>query len=319
MSIYMRGMKKNVLIYSATFLILLPLISRSDVITGKVQEVLEGDTLTVKLEGSENTEKIRIYGIDAPDEGQKFFEESKKFLTENINNKEVKVEILTEDNQGFKVAKIYMDNEQPIGNMIIKEGYAWWDEENAKEETELKKLCASAIREKKGLWADPTPLAPWDYRKSKGLPEIKYAVHTTTKEKEPKEEKKEEPKVLKAKGNEVYKGTFSSSGQPYIDISKIQFDTKGIDPNQLLMNHMPTVAKDASGNPIGLAVPNISQIPYATMLGFQDGDIITSVNGIPIRDFSQIMPLYEQLKGVKELSVQVLRNGQPTTLNFRLP
>lgn len=291
-----------------------------ETLKGKVQEVTEGDIIVVKVENSEILEKVRIYGIDAPEDGQNFYDESKQFLSDLLLNKEVNLEILAEDNQGFKVANVELvDDGKSVSETMIQEGYAWWDEENAKEAGELKKLCAEAIRSKKGLWNDPSPLAPWDYRKSKGLPEVKYTKAQSAEKKQSIEDKKEEPKVLKAKGNEVYKGTFSSSGMPYIDISKIQFDTKNIDPNQLLMNHMPTVAKDSAGNPIGLAVPNISQIPYATMLGFQDGDIITSVNGIPIRDFSQIMPLYEQLKGVKELSVQVLRNGQPTTLYFRLP
>ncbi len=311
----------SILLYFIAIILLVFQTSlRADLVSGKVQEVIEGDLLVVKFEGSDEPEKIRIYGIDAPEEGQNFYNESKKFLGDAINGKDVRLDILAEDNQGFKVAKVYVsDGEESIGKIIVKEGYAWWDEENAKEEAELKKLCAEAIREKKGLWSDSSPLAPWDYRKSKGLPEVKYTVEAKSKKQEVKEEKSEEGKVLKAKGNEVYKGTYSSSGQPYIDVSKIQFDTKNIDPNQLLMNHMPTVATDSAGNPIGLAVPNISQIPYATMLGFQDGDIITSVNGIPIRDFSQIMPLYEQLKGVKELSVQVLRGGQPITLYFRLP
>ncbi|MCX8063779.1 MAG: thermonuclease family protein [Candidatus Hydrogenedentes bacterium] len=289
-------------------------------ILSKVQEILEGDIFTIKVENSDRIEKVRIYGIDTPDEGQNFYKESKQYLTDILLNKDIQLDILAQDNQGYKVAKVTLSEKgDSISEIMIKEGYAWWDEENAKDAIELKKLCAEAIRQKKGLWNDPAPLAPWDYRKSKGLPDVRYAVTTTATEEKSTDEKKEEPKVLKAKGDEVYKGTFSSSGAPYIDVSKIQFDTKNIDPNQLLMNHMPTVAKDPAGNPIGLAVPNISQIPYATMLGFQDGDIITSVNGVPIRDFSQVMPLYEQFKGVKELSVQILRNGQPTTLYFRLP
>ncbi len=282
-----------------------------------VKDIKEGDTFVAEING-ENvpTINIRLYGVDSPDEGQNFHEEGKQFLKELIGGKEVTVEVLTTDNLGYRVCKVETETGDDVSEVLVKEGYAWWDEENAKEALNLKKLCAEAIREKKGLWSDTTPLGPWDYRKSKGLPQITYKVD---KKEEPKEEIKEDKKILKAKGNEVYTGTFSSANVPYIDASKINFNETKIDPNQLLMKHTPTVARDESGKPIGLAVPNINQIPYANALGFQDGDIIASVNGFPITDFSQAMPLYEKLKGVKELNVQVIRGGKPVNIPIRLP
>jgi len=282
----------------------------------KVTEIQEGDTFVAQTaEDSPRTIKVRIWGIDAPEEGQHYFEEAKKFLTELISDKNVKIELLTTDNLNEEVGKVWTEAEDNVGETMIKEGYAWWDEENAKEDLTLKSLCATAIREKKGLWAETSPLAPWDYRKSKGLTLVSYKVE---KEAEEKKEEKEEKIVLKAKGDEVYKGTFSSN-TPYVDVSKINFNETQVKPEELLMKHTPTIARDPSGKPIGLSVPNISQIPYAPALGFRDGDIVSSVNGIPINDFSQVMPLYERLKGTKDLSVQVIRGGKPVTLYFRIP
>ncbi len=282
----------------------------------KVKDILEGDSFLAEAIGDSPQElKIRIYGVDSPDEGQNFYEEAKQYLKGLIGEKEVEVESLTKDNLGYQVSNVRTEDGEDISEVLVKEGYAWWDEENAKDAITLKKLCAEAIRQKKGLWAYSSPLAPWDYRRGKGLTQISYKMEK--KEEAKKEE--EEKVVLKAKGNEVYKGTFPSANTPYVDVSKINFNDTKIDPNQLLMKHTPTVARDETGKPIGLAVPNINQIPYANALGFQDGDIISSVNGYPITDFSQVMPLYEKLKGVKELSVQVIRGGRPTTLYFRIP
>ncbi|HOQ31916.1 MAG TPA: thermonuclease family protein [Candidatus Hydrogenedens sp.] len=282
----------------------------------KVTEVLEGDSFVAQTIGDNSqTMKIRIYGVDSPEEGQNFYTEAKQFLKEKIGDKGVDIEILTTDNLDYLVCNVLTEEGENISEVLIKEGYAWWDDENAKDALTLKKLCAEAIREKKGLWADISPLAPRDYRKSKGLTQISYKIEKKVEEK--KEEEKEKT-VLKAKGNEVYKGTFSSN-VPVIDASKINFNETKIDPQQLLMKHTPTVALDESGKPIGLAIPNINQIPYANALGFQDGDIISSVNGYPITDFSQAMPLYEKLKGVKELNVQVIRGGKPINIPIRLP
>lgn len=283
----------------------------------KVTEVLEGDIFVAQtVEDNTRTIKLRIWGIDAPEEGQPYFEEAKKFLIELIGDKNINVEILTTDNLNYEVGKVLTEGGDNVSEVMIREGYAWWDEENAREDLTLKNLCATAIREKKGLWADTSPLAPWDYRKSKGLTQVSYKVQKEAEEK--KEEKEDEKIVLKAKGNEVYKGTFSSD-TPYVDVSKINFNETQVKPEELLMKHTPTIARDPSGKPIGLTVPNINQIPYAPALGFRDGDIVSSVNGIPINDFSQVMPIYERLKGAKNISVQVIRGGKPVTLNFRLP
>ncbi|MGC8739089.1 MAG: thermonuclease family protein [Candidatus Hydrogenedens sp.] len=283
----------------------------------KVMDILEGDSFVAQTSGDNSQAiKIRIYGVDSPEEGQKFYAEAKQFLKEKIGDKEVDVEILTTDNLDYRVCNVFTEEGDNLSEILIKEGYAWWDDENAKDALTLKKLCAEAIREKKGLWADTSPLAPRDYRKSKSLTQISYKTEKKVDEK--KEEEKEKT-VLKAKGNEVYTGTFSASNMPYIDASKINFNETKIDPSQLLMQHTPTVARDESGKPIGLAVPNINQIPYANALGFKDGDIISSVNGYPITDFSQAMPLYEKLKGVKELNVQVIRGGKPINIPIRLP
>ncbi len=288
-----------------------------EILKYKVTDIMGGDTFIAQTIGDDpQVIRARIYGVDSPDEGQKFYEEAKQYLKNLIGEKEVEIKVLTMDNLDYKVCDVFTSEGNSISEVLIKEGYAWWDEENTKEALVLKKLCAEAIRQKKGLWSDVSPLAPWDYRRSKGLPQITYK---TEKKEESKEENKDEKIILKAKGNEVYKGTFSSSNVPYVDVSKINFKDTKIDPNELLMKHTPTIARDETGKPIGLSVPNINQIPYANTLGFQDGDIISSVNGYPITDFSQIMPLYEQLKGVKELSVQVIRGGKPTHLYFRIP
>lgn len=282
----------------------------------KVIEVLEGDSFVAQTTGDNSqTMKIRIYGVDSPEEGQNFYTEAKQFLKEKIGDKEVDIEILTTDNLDYRVCNVLTEDGENISEILIKEGYAWWDDENAKAALTLKKLCAEAIREKKGLWADTSPLSPRDYRKSKGLTQISYK---TEKKVEEKKESEKEKTVLKAKGNEVYTGTFSST-VPVIDASKINFNDTKIDPQQLLMKHTPTVARDETGKPIGLAVPNINQIPYANAFGFQDGDIISSVNGYPITDFSQALPLYEKLKGVKELNVQIIRGGKPINIPIRLP
>jgi general secretion pathway protein C len=51
-------------------------------------------------------------------------------------------------------------------------------------------------------------------------------------------------------------------------------------------------------------------------LGLQNGDIITGVNGQEINDPARAMQLLELLRNQPSISLSVIRNGQPTELNF---
>jgi general secretion pathway protein C len=51
-------------------------------------------------------------------------------------------------------------------------------------------------------------------------------------------------------------------------------------------------------------------------LGLQNGDIITQVNGQQINDPARAMQLLELLRNQQSISLDVIRNGQPTELDF---
>lgn len=293
-----------------TLLLLVPLAG-ADILTGTVKEAVSGDLL--KLETDGETKEIRLFGVDCPETGQPFAEEALEFTRKRVLDKEIEAEILCTDNHEIAVAKVTLPDGEDLGNLLLSAGLAWWDSENVPEDRKLKGHNAKAIAAAAGLWADADALAPWDYRKSEDLPPVIYRLK---KEEElpliAQEEEEEEPKVLSAKGEEVYKGGFS------VDASQIKFD-QDINPADLMMKHTPRIANDSSGKPIGVAVPNISQIPYAGQFGFRDGDIISSVNGQRINDLGQIMGMVNQFKGQKQLNVEVIRNGAPTNINIKLP
>ena len=60
-----------------------------DAIIGKVISVSDGDTITV-LE-NRTQYKIRLYGIDAPEGGQDFGNRAKKFVSDLVFGKQVRV------------------------------------------------------------------------------------------------------------------------------------------------------------------------------------------------------------------------------------
>ena len=61
----------------------------NDVISGKVVGVSDGDTITVLENRTQN--RIRLYGIDAPEGGQDFANRAKKFVSDLVFGKQVRV------------------------------------------------------------------------------------------------------------------------------------------------------------------------------------------------------------------------------------
>lgn len=257
---------------------------------------------------------VRLYGVDAPETGQPYAEEAKKAVVAALGGGPVRVDVLTTDNLGIAVAMVYA-GETNLGSLLVSEGLAWYDDRNAAGDRELKKLNAQAIAGGKGLWADAAPLAPWDYRRSHGGEQFSYSLKPKEEPKpEVKEEEKkaeEEPKVLSAKGEQEYRDNFT--------IPKDAKLPEGVNETTLLMKHMPRIEMDAAGKPLGFTASNISEIPYAKELGFQDGDIISNVNGIQVTDMAQIMSMAPQFKDVKEFNVTVIRGGKPLTRTIRVP
>ncbi len=47
---------------------------------------------------------------------------------------------------------------------LVKAGFAWWYRKYAPDDEMLEQLEREARRIKRGLWADPHPVPPWEWR-----------------------------------------------------------------------------------------------------------------------------------------------------------
>jgi len=148
-------------------------------IRGRVVAVTDGDTIKV-LDASNTEHKVRLTGIDAPERGQPYGTASRDHLASMVAGKEVKVESTKNDRYGRVLGKVWV---QPAdcptcgktlntNHAQILAGMAWWYRYYAKEQSpEDRGRYESAEDEAKarkwGLWADPNPINPYDWRKSK--------------------------------------------------------------------------------------------------------------------------------------------------------
>jgi endonuclease YncB( thermonuclease family) len=127
---------------------------------GKVVGVSDGDTLTVLI--SERQIKVRLAEIDAPEKRQPFGERSKQSLSELVFGKWVKVSQQDLDRYGRVVGRVHTGG-LDVNAEQIKRGMAWIYRQYNRDRS-LLAVEQEAKSAKRGLWTDPNPIAPWEYR-----------------------------------------------------------------------------------------------------------------------------------------------------------
>lgn len=135
-------------------------------IEGIVVHVADGDTLTVRSGtfGNFKKEKVRLYGIDAPEMNQMYGPESKEWLLSRVMGQPVTVEKENVDQYGRLVGRVYA-KEKYINMEAVQAGMAWYYKQYAKGEGDLFRAEEKARRARAGLWQQERPQAPWEYRK----------------------------------------------------------------------------------------------------------------------------------------------------------
>lgn len=142
-----------------------PLLSLSTekVLHGQVIDVLDGDT--VKLRSDWHIYKIRLAGIDAPEKQQAYGVQSKIYLEHLIADKDVSIKVLSCDQYGRYVGKIYL-NGKDINGEMIRSGYAW-HYNHFDSNPVYAGFMLDAQRSNRGLWQEVHPTPPWIFRKGR--------------------------------------------------------------------------------------------------------------------------------------------------------
>lgn len=142
----------------------------ADQIVGRVVAVADGDTLTV-LTADKEQHRIRLSGIDAPEQSQAFGSVSKRHLSDLAFNKEVVVEYDKRDRYGRIVGKVFAAG-QDVCLGQLEAGLAWhykkYEREQPAEDRPIYARSEVAAREaRRGLWQDTNPVPPWEFRHAK--------------------------------------------------------------------------------------------------------------------------------------------------------
>lgn len=129
---------------------------------GKVVSVVDGDTYKVAV--NNKTVKVRLLGIDCPEHDQAYGYRATQVSISLVLNKNIVVKIKGKDLYHRVLGTVFLENGTNVCAELIKSGYAW--KYKYSNDHELEKLELKAKKAKLGLWADPHPVSPWDFKKS---------------------------------------------------------------------------------------------------------------------------------------------------------
>lgn len=131
-------------------------------LTGRVVKVPEGDTIVISSHRREI--KLRLHGVDSPEKGQPYWKEAKRYTSFMALDLEVRVKVVGKDELGRTLGEVFLPDGRLLNREILKEGLAWWDRRHSTDEA-LADMEALAEASRIGLWREPNPVPPWEWRK----------------------------------------------------------------------------------------------------------------------------------------------------------
>ena len=140
----------------------------------RVEWVIDGDTVVVSVD--QRSEKIRLYAIDCPEDGQPWGDTATYGLIKLIGRRHVYLEDHGKDCYGRTLATIHVQDDKSPGLVNVNEkmvmrGHAWvmrrfYGDLSADRKGRLNRLERWARSNKVGLWKTGDPIPPWEWRRN---------------------------------------------------------------------------------------------------------------------------------------------------------
>jgi endonuclease YncB( thermonuclease family) len=135
---------------------------------GRVVAIADGDTLTI-LTTDQGQHRVRLAGIDTPERRQPFGQVAKDHLSSLVDGQTVTINYYKRDHYGRIVGKVLASGAD-AGLRQLEAGLAWHYKRYEQEQSDWDRVAYAraevrARAQKRGLWHDPKPVPPWDFRR----------------------------------------------------------------------------------------------------------------------------------------------------------
>jgi endonuclease YncB( thermonuclease family) len=128
--------------------------------TGRVVGVTDGDT--IKVLHTKQSETVRLLGVDAPEKRQAYGDRARRFTAELAFDRTVTVRSSGRDRNGRLLGEVVL----PDGRSLTRAGAGRLRLGFQILARRARRLEEEARQDRRGLWADAAPTAPWEYRVS---------------------------------------------------------------------------------------------------------------------------------------------------------
>lgn len=155
-------MTRKLLPYAAIAGSLFITLVHAEQLTGKVINVADGDTLTLLVERTQV--RVRLAEIDAPERKQPFGTRSRQSLHALCHGKPAVVATTGKQHRDRIIGTVYCDSTDANAEQV-RRGMAWVYDRYAKPNSPLYFLQTEARGLRRGLWADKSPVPPWEWRR----------------------------------------------------------------------------------------------------------------------------------------------------------
>lgn len=163
----MAGIKTGLAIVLMYFSTAAPL----ETITGEVVMVHQGDTFTIRsIPPNEKLYKVRLSNIDTPELKQTFGHQAREFTRDQIFGKRIQVKYNMVDSYKRLVGYVVLPRGDVLNEELVRAGLAWHYRVTPSPSTSLERLQYEAWEKKLGIWIEPSPVPPWEFRREKEPP-----------------------------------------------------------------------------------------------------------------------------------------------------
>jgi micrococcal nuclease len=128
--------------------------------------VADGDTFVATIHGAPR--RVRLARIDAPEKRQPYGRRAEQALRELVWKRTVHMHWEALDRNCRPIAQVRVEGSD-VGEALVRMGMAW-QYTGYSQDPGLAALEQRARDSRSGLWADPNPIPPWQWRREQRAP-----------------------------------------------------------------------------------------------------------------------------------------------------
>jgi endonuclease YncB( thermonuclease family) len=127
--------------------------------------ITDGDTLRARCDDQEETIRVRLADIDAPERKQPFGTRSWQSLDELCQGRQAEIRVREKDRYARAIARVVCEGTDANAEQI-RLGMAWAYRKYL-QDTSLVEVETEAKIARRGLWVDQEAVPPWEWRRMK--------------------------------------------------------------------------------------------------------------------------------------------------------